>query len=88
MNGFGQGRCNFTNKGDGKGSICGHIKVLNKNGGGTAESSVFCSGEIEKQSTKEVSFSVPDVRDICKSEGLGHSWGEVCDFTFEAEKKE
>ena len=86
MNGFGQGRCSFTNKGDAKGSVCGHIVVTHNNGDGTEESSEFCSGEVENKSTKQVDFSVPAVRALCKTQGLDKSWGDVCSFTFVASK--
>lgn len=81
MNGFGQGSCSFTNKGDAKGAVCGHIEV--SDGEKSEESSDFCSGEVGKQSTSKVDFSVPGVRTLCAG---GGSWIENCDFTFVVSK--
>ena len=82
MNGLGQGECNFTNTGTGSGSKCGKIIVTSSNGGET-KSNLFCSGEVAKNSTVTVSFKIPDVLALCKS-NYGQSWGDVCEFSFEA----
>lgn len=77
MNGFGQGNCAFTNTGKTAGAVCGVIKVI---GPGTAESSKFCSGQVQPMSTEKVDFTIPEVDELCDN-GF-ESWTEKCDFTF------
>ena len=77
MNGLGQGNCTFTNTGKTAGAVCGIIKVA---GPGTAESSKFCSGQVQPQSTEKVEFHIPEVDQLCDN-GF-ESWTEKCDFTF------
>lgn len=81
MNGFGQGECSFTNTGTAVGSVCGKVIVRKKKGETeTAESSVFCSGEVGKQSTTKVEFKIPAVNAMCS----GGNWQENCGFVFKA----
>ena len=77
MNGLGQGNCTFTNTGKTPGAVCGIIKVA---GPGTAESSKFCSGQVQPQSTEKVEFHIPEVDQLCDN-GF-ESWTEKCDFEF------
>ena len=77
MNGFGQGNCTFTNTGKTSGAVCGVIRVM---GPGMVESSKFCSGQVEPQSTRKVEFHIPEVDQLCDN-GF-ESWTEKCDFTF------
>ena len=77
MNGFGQGNCTFTNTGKTPGAVCGVIQVM---GPGTAESSKFCSGQVQPQTTEKVEFHIPQVDQLCDN-GF-ESWTEKCDFTF------
>lgn len=81
MNGFGSGECSFTNTGTAAGSVCGKI-IVQKKGDETetSESSVFCSGEVGKQSTTKVEFKIPGVSTMCS----GGNWQNNCDFVFKA----
>lgn len=81
MNGLGSGSCNFTNTGDGSGAICGHILVLKKDAIDNAESSRFCSGEVQSSSTTTVSFAIPSVQRVCPS-SIEKSWTDSCSFVF------
>jgi hypothetical protein len=83
MNGFGEVTCNFTNKGDGEGSLCGTIVVHDK-WGRSERSSMFCSGVMGERSTKQVEVSVPAVRELC-DHSWAKTWTEVCGFTFQAD---
>lgn len=82
MNGLGEGTCDFTNTGDGKGAKCGQI-VVHGNTGQSEHSSPICSGELAQRSTSRVSFTVADVRQLC--DVPGRSWSDVCKFTFVGE---
>lgn len=81
MNGFGKGECSFTNTGTGTGDVCGKIRV-SRNGGGSEESDLFCSGQVEKRSTKSVDFMVTGVSRLCDAPA-GKDWRDVCSFTFD-----
>jgi len=81
MNGFGQGECSFTNTGTAAGSVCGKVVVQKKRDATeTSESSVFCSGEVGKQSTTKVDFKIPSVNTMCS----GGPWQENCEFSFKS----
>ena len=85
MNGFGQGTCSFTNQGDGKGAVCGHVEVVRSENDSLMErSSVFCSGEVGTKSTTRVQFSIPSVKTLCDAPE-GEQWSDVCVFGFVAE---
>jgi len=86
MNGLGAGHCSFTNTGTVKGSVCGNIKVTKKLFGTAIESEIFCSGNVDVNSTVKVDFSIPAVDDFCDP---GHdaykndiSWTDICYFEF------
>lgn len=77
MNGYGQGSCDFTNVGKTQGALCGVIVV---HGPGTAQSSKFCSGQVEPMSTRNVEFKIPAVDKLCED---GYKdWRDVCSFEF------
>ena len=78
MNGFGQGKCSFTNTNGVSGSICGYIKVNRGDSDTVVLSEKFCSGKVEPSSTTTVEFAIPDVRDLCPG-GLTES---SCNFIF------
>ena len=77
MNGYGQGNCSFTNIGRTTGALCGVIQV---DGPGTLNSSKFCSGPVQPQSTVKVEFYIPEVDELCDN-GF-ESWTEKCSFGF------
>ncbi len=81
MNGRGEGQCSFTNTGTAPGSTCGKITVSRADGR-TVQSSTFCSGEVPKQSTTKVEFSIPTVNALCGGVA-GKTWQDVCIFTFD-----
>ena len=79
MNGYGSGKCSFTNKGTGTGATCVKIKVyvekdLKKN----LNSSTICSGKVGVKETKNKEFSIPGVNDLCT--GYGVPWSKACAF--------
>lgn len=77
MNGLGEVKCNFTNTGKTAGAVCGVIQV---NGPGTVQSSKFCSGTVQPQTTTKVETIIPQVNELCDN-GF-ESWTEKCSFTF------
>lgn len=85
MNGLGNGVCDFTNTGEGSGALCGEVTVVDKNGR-EIKSSVFCSGNIERSTTKRVEFAVGGVSEFCAADG--QSWSDVCSFTFTTDDAE
>lgn len=83
MNGFGQGHCIFTNSGKGDGSSCGSIHVYRTDGkSGEASSEIFCSKNLEPQTSAEITFGVPATDSICKTKSYSKSWKDVCAFEF------
>ena len=81
MNGFGNGSCQFTNKGTASGTLCGKVVV---SGAGT--SADFCSGLVEPQSTTTVTFAIPDVFRSCTPASSSGNWADRCDFGFIPDK--
>lgn len=77
MNGFGEGKCSFTNVGKTAGAVCGAIEVR---GPGNTYSDIFCSGKVEPMTTTKVEFEIPAVRELC-SQGYKR-WTEVCEFSW------
>lgn len=79
MNGYGAGKCSFTNKG-GAGSSCVKVKVFRNDGKGTSvTSSTICSGKVGTRETKSKEFSIPGVNALCAERGT--VWTKVCAFT-------
>jgi len=94
MNGSGEGVCSFTNLGRFSGSVCGTITVESSLTGTKATSHVFCSGDVDRHSTKKVEFIVTEVSTICHDPlsknleriskgGQAVSWTDYCSFTFD-----
>ncbi len=81
MNGHGSGHCSFTNSGTSAGALCGYIRVTKLEDNSFENSSTFCSGEVKRQSTTKVEFTIPKVGSMCASDGT-KSWMDVCDFQF------
>ena len=94
LNGLGSGKCSFTNKGDGAGSLCGRVGLLRlprgiPNTTGYEEgrivevSSAFCSGEVTPKSTVQIGFTMSEVHKECHSNRrVDESWHDVCDLGF------
>jgi hypothetical protein len=87
INGFGMGRCDFTNEGTGAGTQCVVLSVSDKRGlGAPVSSSPVCSGEIKPRETRNVAFSMDGVRRLCSAsaaeaeEHTRHPWDEYCDL--------
>lgn len=81
VNGFGFGTCSFTNKGVLDASVCGSVVVRNLRSGKSARSSEFCSGVIERRTTKSVDFRV-DIRSHCDGDP-GERSDNICSLNFE-----
>lgn len=83
MNGYGQGHCSFTNIGKSSGSVCGKIVVNHDDGRFkfSMNSSQFCSGPVENNSTNKIDFNIPSVSDSCKATEYS-SWNDICSFQF------
>jgi len=85
MNGFGKGQCQFTNKGEDAGSVCGQVNVVDAINLETVKisSASSCSGEVKPRSSVTVPFSIPGVRGVCSKTSYGSkaaSWTDVCSF--------
>lgn len=80
MNGYGSGKCSFTNKGKGPGASCVKIHLfVVKDSSKTLHSSTICSGKVAVRETKSKEFSLPGVNDLCA--GYGVPWTKACAFT-------
>jgi hypothetical protein len=78
MNGYGSGKCSFTNKG-GPGSQCIKVTVFKvADMEKTVSSSTICSGSVGTRETKSKAFSIPGVNDLCSESGV--AWNKVCAF--------
>jgi len=80
MNGRGEGSCSFTNRGS-SGSICGTLLGFCKSGG-TESSNTICSGEIEKNETKNVPISLPEFGKMYAKHKTTVSWIDSCGFSW------
>jgi len=79
MNGYGNGKCSFTNKG-GAGSQCIKVTVFKvSNTNQNLKSSTICSGNVGTRETKSKDFSIPGVNDLCSESGT--PWTKVCAFS-------
>lgn len=76
LNGNGEGRCEFTNRGS-TGSACGFVLVVCY-GGDKAYSNTFCSGDIGTDETKTVEYDIPGVRRFFDRHGK--DWADECPF--------
>lgn len=87
VNGIGEGQCSFTNLGTAKGSLCGRMSVGFKRVSGsfkTTKSAIFCSGEVEPQSTNIVKFNIPGMKALCYLDVPDWDWKGFCHiFIFE-----
>ncbi|MFW6031304.1 MAG: hypothetical protein ACOC9T_01820 [Myxococcota bacterium] len=76
MNGFGNGKCTFTNTTSRtSASSCGKI-LAHCTGRGTETSVTLCSGEVEPGDSKAIDFSVPGFDRISPS----GDWRDTCEF--------
>lgn len=80
MNGMGEGECVFTNTEKGIGSACGVIAVSCSDE--VRISGKFCSGDVENNQTRKISFSVAEMDKIRPRRG---DWRDSCKFVFVAE---
>ncbi len=84
MNGLGAGSCDFTNTGTASGSVCGRVVVKSNKMNGSKESGKFCSGEVMPRSTKNVTFTIVGIPDMCfDTSQPSVKWTENCDLEFE-----
>jgi hypothetical protein len=84
------GRCDFTNEGNGSGTQCVVVTLVNKKGlGAPVSSSPVCSGDIKPHETRNVAFSLGGMGLLCsrtaaeaEAEGdtIRRSWSEYCDL--------
>ena len=81
MNGLGEGKCAFTNTGDGEGAMCGVVRVFRKDGSREIVSNTICSGKLAESSTINIEFSMPETREFCDG-STGQSWNAICSFAF------
>ncbi len=86
VNGIGAGRCDFTNDGSATGTLCVTVYVHDLRGrSAPASSDVICSGDVRPRETRNVSFSVPGVRQVCAptaedvANGVRRPWDENCE---------
>ncbi len=81
LNGLGDGHCNFTNTGRGKGARCGQIKLQRVDDKTQfVRSSTLCSGQLEPSTTTRVEFDLLGVKDLC--DAPDKPWTQVCEFEF------
>ena len=76
MNGYGSGKCSFTNVGSGSGAVCGYVLLKNEWKSLEEKSSTICSGSVPAKTTNEVSFSIPALQEICGR----YDWTAYCKF--------
>jgi len=86
MNGYGSGKCVFTNKGEGSGAHCVKVRVFKVADpeGNSLTSSTICSGKVGAKESKSKDLSIPGVNDLCSE--YGKSWTKVCAFTVHEDK--
>jgi hypothetical protein len=86
MNGYGSGKCTFTNKGDGSGAHCVKVRVfkVENPGGKSLTSSTICSGTVGAKESKSKDLSIPGVNSFCSE--YGKAWTKVCAFTVSEDK--
>ncbi len=79
MNGYGAGKCSFTNKGA-PGSQCVKVQIFlqAQPRGKSLTSSTVCSGTVGSRETKSKEYSIPGVNDFCAQRGV--AWTKVCAF--------
>jgi hypothetical protein len=88
MNGLGKGECSFTNTGTAAGSVCGQIEIHGTDGRAGAErSGTICSGEVAKNTTTRVEFTIAGVPKLC-APGEAKSWTDVCAHSFERTRQD
>jgi len=87
VNGFGMGRCDFTNRGWWGGSKCAIVQVIDNRGlGAPVQSRPVCSGNLGRLETRNVSFDVAGVQRLCSpsaadmsEDGPGRKqWDQYC----------
>lgn len=83
-NGLGNGSCSFTNKGS-AGAMCGRLHGWCRSGGYSI-SETICSGEVQKNETKKVTFDfVKFGRMVLKNKAPG-DWDDSCSFKWVVEE--
>jgi len=86
MDGYGSGKCVFTNTGDGSGAVCGKVVVkFRYSGDQMTESPVFCSGDVKPSTSTEAQFFVPNMEDVCYT-NISGSWTERCNLYWNENK--
>ena len=87
VNGFGMGRCDFTNSGWWEGHQCVTVTVSDRRGlGQPVSSEPVCSGEVGRHQTINVAFSLSGVDRLCRPSAADISeggpgrkrWDEYC----------
>jgi len=80
MNGYGSGKCSFTNVGKGSGSICVGVRLFRTaEPGKYLDSSTLCSGKVEPKESKSKEFTIVGVNAFCSQSGV--PWTKVCAFS-------
>lgn len=74
INGFGSGKCNFTNTGDASGKVCGKVVINRPYDSETISSEKYCSGKVETSSTISIDVHIPGFTDYCILSDCNYSW--------------
>ena len=77
INGYGSGKCTFTNTGDASGKECGNVFIAESYGEKevVALSETICSGKVESSSSVTIDVSINAFKDKCAySESCVYSW--------------
>ena len=82
MNGWGSGKCEFLNSGDGDGSMEILITVHNIRTDSDIGSTTLKSGVIKAGDVRERQFLIPSVKKGCEADFFNdETWTDVCHFT-------
>jgi len=76
VNGYGAGKCSFSNTGDAEGSKCISIDVFRYEDFQSAGAVTVCSGVVAPMSTKDATFQLVGLDDMCKNDD--GKWFDVC----------
>lgn len=82
-----EGHCTFMNRGDGEGTLCGHVQI--QCCGKIVNEEALCSGTVRPSSTEKVEFEIAEigrdvVRNVCDTWSSDRS--DHCQANFEADK--
>lgn len=84
--GYGNGRCDFTNDGTATGRMCAALRVTDTRGlGQPIVSDKVCSGDVAPRATVSVQFHLDGVGRLCepsaadREDGVRKPWDVYCD---------